>query len=358
MKRARHATLLFLLILALPLCAASVFCSSPNTEDQGGSYYSGTVYTGSHLRIGVNDYGALGVYDASLGDVGFQYPIGYGYESLAVGWWGDGWSVFYGGEGAGFSPADGAWGTISGVTPIVTSRPTPYGHVHVIEMNTSDNVLKLLFKVEFFNAKKYVKVETHITNIGELAITDLEFKRIVDWDVWQPTIGDFDNYWGVDDVRRPDLNLAVAFLNSSVTGGPSVYMGFASLERPTNYDLNWDDYGSRGFILPPLHGSITVDGKAPFFFDGAVVYQWLLGELKPGETKVIHTIYAAGDTLEELENNVGEALRQYRPPVGGVVMPVEAPAPDLATIISVALAVAVAAAAMAATRRLIKLKPL
>ena len=51
-------------------------------------YYNGDYFTGTYLRIGVNDYGVLGIQDATLGDIGFQYPIGSGYESLAVGWWG------------------------------------------------------------------------------------------------------------------------------------------------------------------------------------------------------------------------------------------------------------------------------
>ncbi|MEM3480045.1 MAG: hypothetical protein QW702_02580 [Candidatus Bathyarchaeia archaeon] len=87
------------------------------SQDSGtGSYYEGKTYTGSYLRVGVNDYGALGIYDADLDeDVSFQYPIGYSYESLAVGRWGDGWSVFYGDSSAGFSPTDDAWGTIWGL---------------------------------------------------------------------------------------------------------------------------------------------------------------------------------------------------------------------------------------------------
>lgn len=314
----------FFVSMIILLFSLNVMVALGSQDSGTGSYYNGRVYTGSYLRVGVNDYGALGVCDAVLGDVGFQYPIGYNYESLAVGWWGDGWSVFYGDSSAGFSPDDDAWGTIYGVTPTVTWTATPYGYLHTIKISTNDGVLLLEFRVEIFNDKKYIKIETYITNTGTETITDLEYKRVVDWDVWLPLIDDYSNYWGMDDIRRPDLNLAVAFVNTTIAPG-TVYMGFASLEPPTDYDLYWDDYESRG-LINPVKFSIRSDGTTPGFEDYCVVYDWFLGTLRPGETKAIHMIYAAGDTLEELESNVEEALSQYRLPVGGIIVSAEAPA--------------------------------
>jgi hypothetical protein len=241
--------------------------------------------------------------------VGFQYPIGYEYESLAVGWWGDGWSVFYGDDSAGFSPSDGPWGTIEDVSPTVSTIPTRDGYTHIISMTTDDGKLQLTFKYRFFKNSKFVALAMFIKNVGDATIADLEVKRIVDWDVWQPYIGDYYNYWGKDDVRRLRLNLAVAFINSSIMPGiPSVYTGFASWEKPTNYDLYWDDYYSRG-IYWPVKANLTSNGKATYLDDGCVVYQWLLGQLNPGETKVIHMVYAAGNSLTELEMNIAAGLR-------------------------------------------------
>ncbi|MEM2886721.1 MAG: hypothetical protein QXH48_01495 [Candidatus Bathyarchaeia archaeon] len=209
-----------------------------------------------------------------------------------------------------------------GATPTVTWITTPYGYLHIIKISTNDNTLLLEFRVEIFSDKKYIKIETYITNTGTEIIADLEYKRIVDWDIWYPLIGDYDNYWGMDDIRMPNLNLAVAFVKTTIAPG-TVYIGFASLEPPTDYDLDWDDYMSRGIVLPEKF-SIRSDGAAPYLGDYCVVYDWFLGTLRPGETKAIHMVYAAGDTLEELENNVEEALSQYRLPVGGVVLPTEA----------------------------------
>ena len=185
-----------ILVIAMLLLSSAVFlkagptvqASGVNDGSSPGSYYGGTVDTGGYIRAGINDYGVLGV--SNVGDDGFQYPIGSDYESLAVGGWFDCWSVFYGLAAAdfkaGFNPDDDAWGTISGVTPTVTSTATSYGYLHTITMTTSDGQVELTFKVEFFSNEKYLKIEAYIKNVGTSAITDLEYKRCVDWDVWEP----------------------------------------------------------------------------------------------------------------------------------------------------------------------------
>ena len=315
------------ILLLLPIISSSILgeISAPKNLSRGeshhsGSYYDGRVYTGRYIRVGINDYGALGVYDADLGAVGFQYPVGEEYESLAFGWWGDGWSLFYGNNSIGFSPEDDIWGSITSITPIVTVEETLYGYLHSIEMAINSDIL-LQFIIEFFNEKKYIRMETRITNVGAEVITDLEYKRIVDWDVWR----NFNNYWGMDDIRKPNLNLAIAFINKTIIGDNSLnaaYIGFASLEPPTDYDLNWDDYMTRGFSWTPTKFSIKNDGTTSNLGDYCLVYDWILGKLSPGETKTIHIIYAAGESLKELENNIEEAIGQYGPPipVGGRII--------------------------------------
>jgi len=285
--------------------------------------YEGNVFSGTYLRVGLNDYGVLGVLSEEEGDVGFQYPIGYEFESLATGWWGDGWSIFYGENEAGFSPDDGPWGTIEEISPVVRVDAVKDGYIKTCILTTSDEQLQLTFKFRFINDKKYLILVMFIKNIGSTTIQNLEVKKIVDWDVWCPYLGyEYDNFWGMDNIRRPNMNLAVAFLNSSAFGGGEdgdfgiestdmlkpVYMGFASREKPTDYDLDWDDYQYRG-IYAPYKVSISYKGTTSAYFDGCLVYQWLLGTLKPGETKVLHFVYAAGDSLDELEKNVAQAFK-------------------------------------------------
>jgi len=272
--------------------------------------YKGDVFSGKYIKVGLNDYGVLGVNDEVEGDVGFQYPIGEEFESLAAGWWVDGWSIFYGENGAGFSPFDGPWGTIEGISPTVKVDALRDGYIKTCILTTSDEQLQLTFKFRFINNKKYLILVMFIKNIGSTTIQDLEVKKIVDWDVWQPYLGNYRNFWGMDNIRRPNMNLAVAFLNSSASTYilKPVYMGFASREKPTDYDLNWDRYKSRG-IYGPYKVSISYKGTTSAYKDYCLVYQWLLGTLKPGETKVLHFVYAAGDSLDELEKNVAQAFK-------------------------------------------------
>jgi len=287
------------------LAATTPAVASPHNTDTG-SYYNGVVFQGSSLRVGLNDYGVLGVYNTSLGAVGFQYPVGSSYESLATGWWGDGWSIFYGSSSAGFSPSDDAWGTISGVTPQVAYARGIDGATLTSTIETSDGALRITTKIHVWNTREYVVADIVITNIGSTTLSNVEFKKIVDWDVWEPYTGSYDDYWGIDS-RMPQLHLTVAFLNTSIAPG-TVYMGFASTPGPNAIDLYWDDYTSRG-ISSPTVVYLDSNGASPSApFDGAVVYDWILGDMAPGESRTIRVVYAAGNNLGELETNIADAL--------------------------------------------------
>ncbi|MGQ9780958.1 MAG: hypothetical protein ACUVQ8_01710 [Nitrososphaeria archaeon] len=49
-------------------------------------------------------------------------------------------------------------------------------------------------------------------------------------------------------------------------------------------------------------------GAASVCFGGRTICQWLLGTLKPGETKSIQMVYSVGESLNELEKNVIQAF--------------------------------------------------
>lgn len=281
---------------------------SPNTliaplgNDAGhGSYYGGQIYNFSSIVVGVNDYGVLGVIAGGV-SAGFQYPPGNDYESLAVGWWGDGWSIFYNVGGTeysgGFSPDDDAWGVVAGGTVSPTYHDT-WASTTIV---TSDSRVAITIETRIYPEYKGVVQIITIKNIGSEVLENVEFKRITDWDVWRPLIGSFDNYWGLDENRLPGYYLAVAFVNTSIAPG-TAYMGIAVSPTPDAVDLDWDDYYDRG-ILSPVITYLDEDGNTDLYFDGAVVYDWLLGDLSPGEEATIAAFLAAGDTLEELEDNI------------------------------------------------------
>jgi hypothetical protein len=315
--------LVFLMLLAPSF---GFVAASPNDQGSHNSYFVGTVYNGSLIRVGMNDYGAIGINDPTLGPVGFQYPIGADNESLAYGWYGEGYAIYYASSSAGFSPDDDKWGTLTGVTPTILVDSAPFGQIQTCTMVTNDGKIQLTFKLLFFTDEKFCIIQSYIKNLGSNPV-DLEFKRVCDWDVWFSSGND---YWGKDDVRHPELNMAVAFKNTTVARG-TVYMGFATCVAPSNWTLAWDDFGeglpSRGMDVGFYQSYLTASGiSIDDYWDGCAVYQWL-GTLGPSETVMIPTIYAAGDTLVELEANaaVAQLWQNYvlEKPVGGSLVPVD-----------------------------------
>lgn len=294
-----------LLVILISPQIASLYAATP----------SGYVYENSLLRIGVDNYGALGFDDATYGWTGFQYPVGGNYESIATGWIGDGWSLFYGSESVGFAPDDGVGGSVGLTSPSTTSSSGGGGTIYRISLKTTDNKVEIIFTFHFFNNHKFITLETTIKNIGSTTLNNLEYKRIVDWDVWRGgRYTSYNDYWGMDDVRKPSLHLTVAFVNSTLVGSTepnTVYMGFASIEKPTDYDHDWDDYMGRG-LSSPEHFSLKADGSTDYLDDYAIVYDWLLGNLKPGKSVSIHQVFAAGDSLDELERNVKNAFSTFK----------------------------------------------
>ena len=304
------------ILLTITILSAPLLMATPNlTPKIAQAYYNGTIYNNSIILVGLNDYGVLGVYNTTIGSVGIQYPIGSNYESVAVGWWGDGWSIFYNASSAGFSPSDDPWGTLVGVTPTVSINMTGDGLLFTTLMTTNDSLVQITIKILVPNNSQYLVKWFKITNIGNTTLSNVEIKNIVDWDVWEPLVG-YDDYWGLDSIRRPELHLAVAFVNTSIAPG-TAYFGYATLEAPTAVDLNWDDYTVRGITAPTI-AYIQPNGTTNLYIDGAVVYDWQIGDLKPGESYTIHMVYAAADTLNTLESNVAQAFKLFtKPSIGG-----------------------------------------
>ena len=126
------------------------------------------------------------------------------------------------------------------------------------------------------------------------SLSNVEYQRFIDWDVWEPTIGDFANYWGYDDIRRPDLNMAVAFVNITIGAPDEMYMGTAVSPTPTDYDLyGWVDRYDRGVEDPIVKVSLRADGTTSYHEEAAVLFIWNFGNVGMGTVKEIVLVYAA-----------------------------------------------------------------
>lgn len=265
----------------------------------------GVIYVGKYLQIGINDGGTFGVGNGTDGfGVGFQYPIGNQYESLAIWWWGEGYVIAY------KVLEEGRWiDKIAYWWPSEGWPPPPHCRIVYVasgeymnddnravfwsRMMTVDKALTLTFAFSFPKHQKYVLLQTVIKNNFGAKLRDVLYKRIVDWDIHWDTM----NYW------TNDAHAAYAsFFN--VTEQRWIVMSVAGYSNPTTQlgdlvgyvDLYaWDDIG------PPIrdpgeldwqshHRSLYMDGNAAIYYD--------LWDLKPYETRNVWTVYQAGWNVE------------------------------------------------------------
>jgi hypothetical protein len=267
----------------------------------------GNVYTGMYLRIGVNWGGTFGVGNGTDGlGVGFQYPIGNQFESLAIWWWGEGYAIFYKTQNPTGAWTDNKayWWPSLGWPPPAFCRliPVTYGQymdddnraVVYSRMKTIDGALTLTFAFSFPKAQKYVLLQTIITNNLGSKVRDVLYKRIVDWDIHQQTM----NYW------TNDAHAAYAsWFNANLTRW--IVLSVAGYSNPTAtlgdllgyVDLSaWDDIDAWG------NGTTTRDpGKAdiqshdrPLFIDANAAIYYDLWDLSAYETRNVWTVYQAG----------------------------------------------------------------
>jgi len=261
----------------------------------------GVTYTGSYIRIGVNKGGTFCVGDTATVGTGFQFPIGSQHESLAAGWWVEGYAVFYKVKTTtGWVDNRAYWWPILGWPPPAASRIVPVYAVqrrndtnraiYEVRVQTVDKVLNVTFKFSFPKPQKYVLLETKITNTGVMGtVRDVLYKRIVDWDVHGNAV---DNRW-TNDAHAAYASGFNSTSNKWFTMSVAGYTPTA-LENQVSYvDLcAWDDTD------PPLpRGPGTMDIQShdqPLWGDGNAAVCYDLGNIASGATKTVVTVYQAG----------------------------------------------------------------
>lgn len=201
--------------LLLPLHSVSSFSPQSVKTQAAPTIIPGWIFQGMYLRTGINYGGTIGVGQADPG-TGFQFPIGPGFESLAIWWWGEGYVVCY----KILSPTGiwvdnvAYWWPSLGIYPN-GALPPPWGsgqppafcnivivnnmlilddnntaHVRTV-VQTLDGVLEITFDWEFPKQQAYLKLMTTIKNLSNQQVRDVLYKRIVDWDIWWNVLNDW-----------------------------------------------------------------------------------------------------------------------------------------------------------------------
>jgi len=266
----------------------------------------GVIYAGTYLQIGINNGGTFGVGNGTDGfGVGFQYPIGNPFESLAIWWWGEGYVIAY------KVFVDGVWldriaywWPSLGWPPPAFCRMVPVASgeymnddnraVFWSQMRTIDLALTLTFAFSFPKEQKYVLLQTVIKNNFGTKLRDVLYKRIVDWDIHQKMINEWTN----------DAHAAYASLyNPSLDRRITLSVAGYSNPTPTLSDLigyvdlhAWDDinaWGTSNTTRNPGKMDIQSHDK-PLIIDGNAAIYYDLWDLNPRETRNVWTVYQAG----------------------------------------------------------------
>ena len=173
----------------------------------------GEILEGNYLRVGINPAGTLGISDpyalAHPWDpgIGFQWageplvsPLLPSTESLATGWWGEGYKIAY---------KVWTWGgwvdRIAYYYPSCGWPPPPETRIELvseelirdddnaavmeIKVRTSDNMLLLTSTFTLLKEYPELNLETTIENLSKSYpsfLGDIVYTRIVDWDVCGP----------------------------------------------------------------------------------------------------------------------------------------------------------------------------
>lgn len=273
----------------------------------------GVVYTGMYLRIGINKGGTFGVNITADPPmlVGFQYPIGYPYESLAIWWWGEGYVIAYKvWEDEMWIDKIAYWWPSLGWPPPAFCRMQYVSSgeymnddnraVFWSRMMTTDGALKLTFAFSFPKHQKYVLLQTIIQNTGKYGkLRDVLYKRIVDWDVHGPMMQTSINCWTSDahaayaSLFNPEFNrwfvMSVAGY-SNPTPALEDLVGYVDLWA-------WDDIDAWGGTARTTRWPGEMDIQSHdrcLFIDGNAAIYYDLWDLDAGEKRNVWTVYQAG----------------------------------------------------------------
>ena len=245
--------------------------------------------TADGLRVGMDD-GHFA--DYGLG-YGFRWPDHSNYEALAVGWWGEGFTVGYAGGSVLYNSYE-SWSPAWGLHWSPTTETTiPFaGGVEFYESGSVGS-LWLEQSTIIYDDEHDAALKITISNPSDSTISGIRYKRMVDWDVdlrVSPT--GFRNYWDyftlsdgaeVQTATGTRLHAWGKYHQAAL-----VVPGAGCSELPTLHDQ--DGWGDRGWRTTVNHPD---DNCA--LYDDAALFQWDFS-LAPGESYEIMLFYLIDDT--------------------------------------------------------------
>lgn len=217
--------------------------------------------------MGINDFGSIGTGSPGTVGDGFQMPMGQAGESLAIGFWGEGYLINYNGATHTFHPSWGSSGDLTRVDDfyLESARYVTYRVTMALNAQQADPAL-VDFEFTLDKEKCDLTLRTTIENQGDEAI-DLYYKRYVDWDNVGAqgglySVGFFDQTW----TGSPTSAVATRYVGNSPTAKCSTTSVGTTLSHQVDL-YAWDDRSTTGTGSTYHPTSYNGDGFAAFHFE-------------------------------------------------------------------------------------------
>ncbi|MFN9933887.1 MAG: hypothetical protein ACK55R_13130 [Cyanobacteriota bacterium] len=256
---------------------------TPQATNAGAVIFNNIDSDSATVALGVNDQGHLNFEDlifqtSNAGPTGlaYRFPDGFWRDATAPGCLCEGWGVAltdpFAGRVAGWVNRDSGNGGLLGGT----FGSTGISASSLVQLAESQVSVQHLYGISL--APHVFQGNVTITNNGTSTISDLVYRRVMDWDVPPTEFNEFVTHSGVaSHLEALGGNVRFASDNGFATSDPRVPAG-SILGGTTNVDF--DKSG------PTDHGS---------------VFDFAFGNLAPGESRTFNIFYgAAGNRAEAL----------------------------------------------------------
>jgi hypothetical protein len=241
------------------------------------------------LALGVNDAGHLNILDSSFsttngsgGATGLArlFADGTWRDATSPGCLCEGWGVaassLAGGRFAGWAnQASGSGGLTGGLFGSTTTTATS-------QIDLAALPIRVLQAYGPSLAPNAFQGNISITNTGAEKVTDVVYRRVMDWDVPPTQFSEFVSHFGVaENLESAGGNVRFASNNGFASSDPRSYAG----ERFPFGTIN-SNFFQKG---PTDHGS---------------VFDFAFGDLDPGQSRTFNIFYGAGANLSEAQSTI------------------------------------------------------
>jgi len=263
-------------------------------EEPEGPEEHNTLNTyGDYLRIGIDSYGHLGDYSNYWGFGYDRSGSGTGfYETVAKGWWGDGYVVGYNSSRA-YSYESNPHYNMSQLSEIITEN----ADMAQVEDITQSGNLNINQTFTLDKRDKYLQLDVVLTNTGTTTLTNVSYVRVTDWDIITGSDG-YDYLMDSD-----NLPIVMAWQNP---GGSPMYCGLAAGSNTPNTSFDCDSWGD--YTSAYALDNYDSNGRN---FDGCAGLGWDIGDLAPGASYNLTIYYIAAESKEELIETYNRADTRY-----------------------------------------------